>query len=83
MRNQPSTTAAAVASGSSRYPANTLWPRTTTSPTSPSASSTTASSTAASATPISTPHTGWPTVPGRRPNSGWLKVATGDVSVSP
>ena len=83
VRNQPSTTASAVAAGSSRYPAKTLWPRTTTSPRSPVGRSTTASGTAASAISTSTPQMGCPMVPGRVPNTFWLKVADGEVSDRP
>jgi hypothetical protein len=57
----------------------TLCPRTTISPSSPIASGWSCSSTIATSTPM----IAWPTLPGIRSESMWLKVATGLVSDRP
>ncbi len=60
-----------------------LCPRITTSPIPPTGSNSIRPSTSAAAISASTPQTARPTVPGLRPKTGWLNVATGDVSDNP
>ena len=60
-----------------------LCPRSTTSPISPCGSSSIRSSISGAAISASVPQIARPTVPGLRPKTGWLNVATGEVSDSP